>query len=654
MSEEQIIAAIANSCQDSSLHFQIIIQDRTLHVYINRQSDRLNYQTITPQIYTAVTSLEWLKVDEIYLYSRILGEVESDWSTCLEVKEPGEAAIDNLADLAEEIVDEVEDTSSLVEELQNEPHIPPSLTAQIADEIETTGSLAAKLKDGVETQTVDTVSAELADVSTGELASEASQSSSSGINLSKSPSSSRVKTASDLSQYCFIRNRRLLSADLVAPKENIARLIETFDTWELSVKRSQLPILATYFKSEVNPNLDSLAPELQIWWQQILELDSEPRRKLAIWLSRYCQDSKQTLANIVSVFEPQAAVAAAQSETVEVETQTSLPVEYNRTTHSHPQSARSRSKHSSRTKPKQSINLLIPLGWLLVAVIIIAISFSSNQSASSSATVCQNTTGDPAYCQLATEILGEEELTESVQNTQEFEPESLEVGLEYCQIYGNTAAGIPLSQANPSQTPLLSVSTEKIFPGIYLSDLEQNNRRSGDPIVRTVCIFQQKTQYRNLANSVQILAIEQVDIAWPETAYEPTENRQSLLALNQALGTYGFLGKFGLHTFFTAIIIYLLIMAGMAIRANSLATIYQASFMLGIIEAGLASLPLLGWWVKIPLECIALGITSAFVPGFKVDWSAGYHFVAATAMLLIASRLLLYWLTLAFLFNIFV
>lgn len=65
------------------------------------------------------------------------------------------------------------------------------------------------------------------------------------IDLAK-PESVEIseKTAIDVDskQYSFIRNRRLLTADLVPPKENIAQLVKTFHQFNEYIKQHQLPI----------------------------------------------------------------------------------------------------------------------------------------------------------------------------------------------------------------------------------------------------------------------------------------------------------------------------------------------------------------------------------------------------------------------------
>ena len=77
MVEEQIILAIAEKVKDDRLHFQIIIGEGTLHIYINRDTEEsLNYDRLTSTIHSAISELEELNLLTMELFSRVLGEVE--------------------------------------------------------------------------------------------------------------------------------------------------------------------------------------------------------------------------------------------------------------------------------------------------------------------------------------------------------------------------------------------------------------------------------------------------------------------------------------------------------------------------------------------------------------------------------------------------
>ena len=189
MSEEQIIQAIANVCRDNTIHFQIIVQDNTLHVYINRQTD-LDYQLITQQIYAAVASIKSLSFQDIYLYSRLLGEIEPDWQTYLILKEPSDAVLDSINYLATEITVEIEDTNALVEDLKYQTKA-ESLVENIVDLVEITGSLVSKLKKQLATKTFDSLAKEFGEDSTGEILAEVNHQKNTINNID------RIETASE-------------------------------------------------------------------------------------------------------------------------------------------------------------------------------------------------------------------------------------------------------------------------------------------------------------------------------------------------------------------------------------------------------------------------------------------------------------------------
>ena len=170
MSEEQIIQAIASVCGDSTIHFQIIVQDDILHVYINRQTE-LDYQLITQQIYAAVASIKSLTFRGIYLYSRFLGETEPDWQRYLVIRESPEAVLDSINYLATEITTEIENTNELVEELKHHTQA-EILVEHIIDQVETTSLLVSKLKKQLATKTFDSLTEEFEKDSTREIATD--------------------------------------------------------------------------------------------------------------------------------------------------------------------------------------------------------------------------------------------------------------------------------------------------------------------------------------------------------------------------------------------------------------------------------------------------------------------------------------------------
>ncbi len=284
-SEEQIINAIADACEDDQLRFQIIIQNNTLHVYINRSAKAdLDYQQLKHQIYGVISNLPSAKFSKIWLYCRILGEVEPDWQSVLEVEASNWAA-DEMVSMVQVITSAVDATNSIVDRIEQELEIPESFIADAQidfEDLPSTGSNAEELWGLSESEL-----SELLEDSVQEL-------------------NQQSETSPDLNKYCFIRNRRLLYAVLDPPWIKVARLLDTFDQFKPSIKRSQLPILEAYFEESINPDLQDFTSAIQSWWSEIQGLDSDNRHKLAIWLSRYCLDEEQTRSTIQAVLTAQA------------------------------------------------------------------------------------------------------------------------------------------------------------------------------------------------------------------------------------------------------------------------------------------------------------------------------------------------------------
>ncbi|PSB10301.1 hypothetical protein C7B62_09795 [Pleurocapsa sp. CCALA 161] len=272
MIEEQIITAIANACEDDTLRFQIIIEDEILHVYINRPTQaELDYQNLKSKIYRVITKTFPLEFLEIWLYCRVLGEIEADWQAVLEIEINLDSA--QMSTMMQAINGAVEATHSIVDKIAQQLENPESFATDPLwdfEELPTTASDNNSEYDLELLKSIDHVALQL-----------------------------------DLNKYCFITNERLLYAVLNAPPENIARLVDTFDRFPQSIRRSQLPVLEIHFNQLINPDLNSLEPETQLWWTEILALDTDRHRQLAIWLSRYCIHPEQTISTISKVLMPQ-------------------------------------------------------------------------------------------------------------------------------------------------------------------------------------------------------------------------------------------------------------------------------------------------------------------------------------------------------------
>jgi len=272
MTNEQILNAIADACEDNTLRFQLILQDKILHVYINRPTQaELDYDDLKSKIYGVITEKFSLRFSAIWLYCRVLGKVEADWQAVLEIEL---ASFDpaQVSSMMQAINGAVEATNSIIDKINLELEIPDSFAVDWYDfeELPTTAGENSAESDLELLESIDRAVLEL-----------------------------------DLNKYCFISNQRLLYATLTSPKENIARLVATFDRFEQSTKRSQLPVLEIYFNQSIKPELPTLEAVVQIWWREVMVLDLDQQRQLAIWLSRYCLHPEQTISIISKVFTPQ-------------------------------------------------------------------------------------------------------------------------------------------------------------------------------------------------------------------------------------------------------------------------------------------------------------------------------------------------------------
>ncbi len=621
MSEEQILNAITKYCQDDNIVFQIITQNTKLYIYINRETeDNIDYEKLKNNILLAISNLDDLKIKEVYLYSRISGNIEPDWQTIINLEQ------DNTNKTELEIV-----------------------AIDSESDLGVSNSFANQYKNEVKISAVN-LAHESQALQDCEISSD--------IKDNSKEKKTLAETEIDLKSYCFIRNKTLLSSELLAPKFNVAYLIKTFHEFESSVKDKQLPILDNYFQKACNPSTANFNSEVKLWWDKVLELSSEEQRKTAIWLSRYCFNLEETLLTIESVFITQASIEEAEKQTLETEKNIHSSTEYShkilkqdeRVSPSSSSNKRKNANRDSEIKSKKGTSskkkLLVPIIWLFITLSFAIIDL--HKPLISLPVACENIAAEnQAYCSLAGKIVGEESLNAVINNLPEplkeeknLVPESMMgKGLLNCELYGNIAAGVPFKEAASSKIAPLSSSTKEILPGFYVADIEQTNLKAGNPIVRTACFFY-RVKKTSKPDDIKFLGMDQIDVEWPTVVYEPTEKIKSLHTLNKTVRTYSFLSIFGIDTFFTAIAIYLIAISGMAIRVDSLDTLYQASFILGMTKSILSFFPAIGLSILVPMECLALGITSGCVKGFTIDWNCGYPFVAVTALLLILLRTL--------------
>jgi len=118
----------------------------------------------------------------------------------------------------------------------------------------------------------------------------------------------------DLSSYCFIRNKLMLSSTIKLPAPEVIELIAKLHPFTAEEKVSIASLLDKLYRQPeksneegagealmyqpADINLEGLAQPVQNFIQEILALEPESFRKSAIWFSRYCYNPEKTIAEL--------------------------------------------------------------------------------------------------------------------------------------------------------------------------------------------------------------------------------------------------------------------------------------------------------------------------------------------------------------------
>jgi hypothetical protein len=457
-----------------------------------------------------------------------------------------------------------------------------------------------------------------------------------------SAENTEINTGSNLSRYCFTRNRSLLDAQLVAPSAKLSELIKFFHELSDDLKPPILDVLEEFFQIEP-PKIDRFDPEIQQWFEQLFawtQADESGIRKASIWFSRYCYNPEKTLAEIQAILDLEAIKAAvARGEYSEpVSTSSNLPsVADSRTQSEEPSSPPPKQLLKTSSLPSASWkSLILPIAWAIATCVVIVVAIISTNPSSSLVEICQNAKGSPQYCQLALQLVGDVTYEEMSDNLVPMTLEAEERASEFCEMRGNVSAGKTLKEAADEKIPVESSYGEEVLSGLYVVDVKQTSFKDKQSTVRTACVF------GNTKKVPQLITADIIPTNWPAEAYKGKPRHESI---NRTLGAYNALITLGAGTLFTAIGMLIAALLGLGIRINSLTTLYKAAFVLGIIEFIISFIPIFGGiFIQIAVETIALLLTSLIIRGFRLDWAAGYRVVAAGAVTIIATRYLLGWL----------
>ncbi len=101
----------------------------------------------------------------------------------------------------------------------------------------------------------------------------------------------------NLSEYCFTRNKALLTSKIKPPPSAVANIIYLYHKLPDNQKLEIIPTLKEILRSSKPPSIDTetLSKSAQLLLENIQNLEEEKIRKASIWLSRYCFNPVETL-----------------------------------------------------------------------------------------------------------------------------------------------------------------------------------------------------------------------------------------------------------------------------------------------------------------------------------------------------------------------
>ncbi len=119
------------------------------------------------------------------------------------------------------------------------------------------------------------------------------------VRLMPEPTTGRERTLElDLSRYCFVQDRQLLTADLPQPSSVVRQAVLGFHNLTAGQKEEVLPLLPTLFRNPGAVSTAMLSVDAALWLEPLKSLNPHELRLLSVWLSRYCFNSSRALADL--------------------------------------------------------------------------------------------------------------------------------------------------------------------------------------------------------------------------------------------------------------------------------------------------------------------------------------------------------------------
>jgi hypothetical protein len=502
----------------------------------------------------------------------------------------------------------------------------------------------------------------------------------------RSPTSATPPAAEpllDLSEHCFIRNPSLLAVNLTPPAQAVAQTVLSFAALPNAQKLAVLPHIAPLLRKPAPVNDPALTSETQAWIAEVLAIEGDDSRKLAIWLSRYCARPTETIEQLTLKVAPPQSDVSSSSDPSNAPSAASESLQNSVNPHVNPNIARVVAQQAERAKELHSpdVSLLASNGWLPVWVLpavwafclMIAVSlgvYSANNVEYSSA-LCNQVENPSAQCKLASQLVSDESvLREVLDPAMVVTPEIIEKAAEKCQEYSEThlISAARFESSAGSAVSISNVHTEEVLPGVLLTDLKQTDNKGKIEPMRLACVgyvtpaqaasgeFSEvpAKKFINASGTaseglgpegplmIQEIAVDEIPMDWPTEKYNKVGGVE--LSTKKALGVYNIFIYFGANTLFTAVGLFVAVMLNSCYKCYTLKGVYQAASVLGVVETIVYMLPGIGLFVSIPLDVALIGLTSRFVKDFNIDWSGGYKPLAIGAITILIIRTILSWL----------
>jgi hypothetical protein len=651
MQDDAIAQQLTQVCPDATVILQVIQDLPELHIYLNRETAApLDYDRLQQQFVQTIATLNLPSLQGIWLYSRVMGEVEPDWQ--------------NYVSIQPRVANATQHASVTPTQNRSTQANPSEKTQSVISPSAEQNSRSHRVSGQESPSGKESASKPKSSV----------QENSPVAGISALPTTAEDTPAiapSQLGDYCFIRNCLMLTADLVPPSKAMAQLVQSFHDLSQADQGLILPTLDEAFRMGT-PEPSGISAEAQTWLAQLAALKGEDIRKVPIWMSRYCFDPEATLTTVQKVLNPPGATAdRPQSAASENATSASNPdptipppdpshphnaerSPSRRNPHEQPQPQRSPEHPSAGNRSAQSTpqnrstakkTTVSPwaffAGQFVVGVIIlmVVVQFTAPPSV---AKVCGSKRSP--YCKLLTEMVGTRQLQAAAQSAKPLSETAKAFGIDNCAKELTDLIELKTKQKpDLDQTPPKTLQ-EDILPGIWVADVQIGN---GAQAERLACVYAGGEQ----DTDIDLVAIDKLPAEWPQKRYEPIF---SPAPREHALNTYNALVALGANAVFTAIGLAGASFLGLSIRFYSLQGLVRAAIVLGWVETLFSTFLPSGFNpFGIAVQCVMLMITSVFVKDFKIDWASGYFAVSTGVIVLSIIRWVLHLILFGALLSLF-